>query len=179
MSTARFHLVLTTALAAGLGALSVVALQSPAAVAYPSTGVVSLGSNPVVSGGTSLAIPMDGDAFSTGFITAPAGQDLVVTDLILQPGTDAMTCMEQWDAQVKLGTDTLAQVRLVTPFYYTQGHVTNTHHGEKIALESGIRIPAGQSADLNVLSLYRGGAYCYTSRNASVAVTWSGFLSQP
>ena len=179
MSTTRFHLVLTTTLAASLGALSVVALQSPTAVAYPSTGVVSLGSNPVISGGSSLPIPMEGDASSTGFITAPADQDLVITDLILQPGTDQMTCMEQWDAQLKLGPDTVAQIRLVTPFYYNQGHVTNTHHGEQIALESGIRIPAGQSADFEVQSLYRDGAYCYPTRTASVAVTWSGYLSQP
>ena len=179
MSTTRFHLVLTTALATGLGAISVVALQSPAAIAYPTAGTISSGTNPVISGGSSLVVPFYGSTSSSGLITAPDDQDLVVTDLILQPGTDRMSCIEQWDSRITLDGVTLAQLRLVTPFYYTQGHVTNTHHGDQIALVSGLRIPAGQTAELEVQRAHHDGGYCYDSRIASVAVTWSGYLAQP
>lgn len=179
MSTTRFHLVLTTSLATVLGGMSVLALQSGDAIGYPAGSVVSTGSNPVVSGGTSLAVPYYGSVSTIELITAPADQDLVVTDLILQPGTDRMSCLEQWDAHVTVESQTLAQFLLVTPFYYSGSYISNTHHGDQIHLVSGLRVPAGQSAELQVERNRSDGSYCYDTRVASVAVTWTGYLAQP
>ena len=73
MQTSRFQLGLIATLAAGLGA----ALSSSPAIGYPSGPVVSSGTNPVWAiGGT-----LPGETRTV--LTAPADQDMVVTDVLI------------------------------------------------------------------------------------------------
>jgi hypothetical protein len=178
MATSRFHLLLTTSLAASLGAVSTLAFTVGDVSAYPGPGAVSAGTNPIVSGGTNITVPYYG-ADSTTLVSAPADQDVVITDLVLQTGTNRMSCLEQWSVEVWAGSAKLAQFRVITPMYSSYSYVTNTHHAAQVSLTSGLRIPAGEDALLITTRDSSDGSSCYDTRVGTLAVTWSGYQSQP
>ena len=74
MQTSRFQLGLLATLAVGLG----FSLASSSAVGYPAGAAVSMGTNPIWSKGGAVGT-LPGEAV----ITAPAGSDVIVTDVVL------------------------------------------------------------------------------------------------
>ncbi len=77
MHTSRFQLALTTTLAIGLGATGAAVLIPQTAVGYPAGASVSTGTNPVDAWAGTVG------SSTTSILTAPADQDIVVTDVHL------------------------------------------------------------------------------------------------
>jgi len=120
MQTSRFQLGLIATLAMGMG----VSLSSAEAEGYPSVGAVSLGANPLWARGGQLD---DGSVHLV--ITAPADQDIVVTDFSLHATGSSVSVRMFLDD----GTD-LAYV-----------FANSTYDS---ALVSGIPVPAGRTLQL-------------------------------
>ena len=76
MSNHHFHLSLTVLLSVGLG----YSLSSSTATGYPAGTAISLGSNPVRS--FSGIIDFNTSMVESNIISAPANQDLVVTEIL-------------------------------------------------------------------------------------------------
>ena len=142
MQTSRFQLGLMATLAAGLG----FSLASSEAVGYPAGAAVSMGSNPVWSVG--------GTPDSTETLTAPADQDMVITDVHFS-NTDA-----QWlRVEMQLSGAPVAA-------FTSDG----TADRPSVSLKSGIRVPAGQA-----MTIYFEGYYGLSSSR----YTLSGYYAQP
>jgi len=176
MRTRHLELGLITVLAIGLG----YSLASSNAAGYPAGPVVSMGSNPIVSSGGSLSIPY-GSAASTGLVTAPADQDLIITDLVLDGGTDSLSCIEHWRVDLTIPGETLASSS-VSPRYrvrsdYNYSVDNNFEGASHLRLQSGIRIPAGTTAQIEASSYLVSG--CGTSRSGELIWTMSGYYAQP
>jgi hypothetical protein len=120
MQTSRFQLGLIAILAMCLG----LSLSSTEAVGYPSAGAVSMGSNPLWARAGQLD---DGSIHPV--ITAPADQDIVVTDISLHATGSSVSVRMFLDD----GTD-LAYV-----------FANSTYDS---ALVSGIPVPAGKTLQL-------------------------------
>jgi hypothetical protein len=124
MQTSRFQLGLIATLAVGLG----FSLSSSEAIGYPAGAAVSLGANPLWTVG--------GNTDSTTVISAPEDQEMVITDLILSVGYNA------------LGRATLtASSGAVLGEFYLQSYNSIERH-VRHAFTSGIRIPRGESVTL-------------------------------
>jgi hypothetical protein len=124
MQTSRFQLGLIATLAMGLG----FSLSSSVAVGYPAGSAVSLGANPLWTVG--------GNTDSITEISAPEGQDMVITDLILSPGYNT------------LGRATLTgSSGAVLGEFYLQSYNSIDRH-VRHAFAGGIRIPSGESVTL-------------------------------
>ena len=126
MQTSRFQLGLIATLAVGLG----FALASSDAVGYPAGAAVSLGTNPVWSGGGQIA---SGVALS--IVSAPSDQDVVLTDLLVQMNTSADT--SAWFTLDLDDGTRLGQYKVWT-YANRGGPLEHT-------FASGIRVPAGRS----------------------------------
>ena len=151
MQPTRYHLTLTIGLAAGLGATTSLLLNSPPAEGYP-TSAISVGTNPVDAwAGTFTTTPVT-------VFSAPADQDIVVTDL-------HFSCNYACDQRVVL---TRSDGTLVGSYWISGGYGSSLD-GVSVqqSLTSGLPIPAGQS-----LSAVSTGSY-------TVSYTLSGYLSQP
>lgn len=151
MQTSRFQLGLIATLAAGLG----FSLASSDAVGYPAGAAVSYGSNPVWSiGGT---INRDGTGDVT--LSAPADQDMVVTDVFFNPVYGA----GYLNFTAADGTR-LAYLR-------AQDGSTGTDEGNlDLHFRSGIRVPAGTSVTVTSAD----SEYSYAR-----PYTLSGYYAQP
>ena len=173
MQTSRFQLGLTTCLSIGLGAALTVALTSQVAIGYPA-GAISGGANPVVAAGGSMSMPTTGEATAT-LITAPADQDVILTDLSISGTSDWSSCSERWPVTLSTsGGENVGE--------YTTGiGSTNDYSFPKeleLHLLSGIRVPAGESLEI---STYRDdwGGSCSWSRVATFRWAISGYQAQP
>jgi hypothetical protein len=146
MVTSRFQLGLIAALAAGLG----FSLSSSEAVGYPAGAAVSLGTNPVWSIG--------GDMGSgTHTVVAADGGDLIITDISL-----TSTISSWWGMNVQLSDGTsLAN-------FSGENLPTQSLHRTFL---SGLRIPQGQSLNLNWDAAY--------GANVEYRYTLSGYYAQP
>ena len=133
MQTSRFQLGLIVALAIGLGA----ALSSGPAVGYP-TGAVSTGSNPIWNAGGRLNA-----SSSVTLASAPADQDLILTDLLLTKD-DAATVVE---LQLSDGTD-------VGRFMVRGGDSDKAAELVMHQYATGIRVPAGQTLTMSNTGSY-------------------------
>jgi hypothetical protein len=155
MQTTRFQLSLTTGLALALGVVSTMALLPHTAVGYPAGAAVSAGANPVDSwAGVTTGI----SATPTLVLTAPSGQDLVLTDILL-------SCNHVCDTRVELNRGDGIQVG---NFYVSGGYGTNNDTlAVSHTFESGLLVPAGQSLSINTTSSYL------------VSYTVSGYQAQP
>ncbi len=129
MQTSRFQLGLIATLAVGLG----FSLASSDAVGYPAGAAVSMGSNPVWNHAGEIA-----NNSTVTLATAPADQDLMLTDLFIQT---------QGSLYVSLLLDDDSMVGR----YYAWGAVHNDGGGNSPINQqftSPIRVPAGQSLRL-------------------------------
>jgi hypothetical protein len=120
MQTSRFQLGLIATLALCFG----LSLSSAEAVGYPSSTAVSMGSNPLWARGGEV----DDDVVHS-IITAPADQDVVVTDLFLRATGSSVSVRLFLDD----GTD-LAYI-----------YANSTYDS---ALVSGIPVPAGRTLQI-------------------------------
>ena len=144
MQTTRFQLGLVATLAAGLGA----ALSSSPAIGYPAGPSVSSGTNPVWAIGGTLS----GDTMMV--LTAPADQDMVVTDVLIT----AEAGHERAYLHLEDGTRVLSQdVRATTYIVQPVSH----------QFSSGIRIPAGTYMNMG------------TQWGSTLNYTLSGYYAQP
>ena len=144
MQTSRFQLGLIVTLAAGLGA----ALSSSPAIGYPSGPVVSSGTNPVWAiGGT-----LPGETRTV--LTAPADQDMVVTDVLITIGGG------HEKAYLTLADDTL----VLSQDVIAGGSVSQPVSHQ---FSSGIRIPAGTYLNMG------------TQWDQTLNYAFSGYYAQP
>jgi len=174
MQTSRFHLGLTTALAVGLGATITAVLSPSNAVGYPSA-AISSGTNPIATtGGTVSLSPYPTDGATAALATAPATQDLIVTDLVITGTSDYSDCSERWPVTLSAGGVVLGE--------YTAGigsaNDFSFPEDLKLHLQSGIRVPAGESLEMAIYRDAWGGS-CSWSRTATVRWGLSGYHAQP
>jgi hypothetical protein len=155
MQTSRFQLGLIATLAVGLG----FSLSSSEAIGYPAGAAVSMGANPVWSVGGAV-----GDG-SHVVITAPADQDLVVSDVFFGP--ECINCTLRFSLAVPDGT--LASYRYRNQYYFygpgERGFSYRMDEPVEQSLRSGLRVPAGDSLTLTV--------------DGTVDYTLSGYYAQP
>ena len=148
-----FHV--TVALAIGFGATLSFALSSATAVGYPTGPAVSMGANPVWAEGGEV----DGSTISV--LGAPAGRDVVVTDVVLSYYNS--TCNSRVDLRTNTG-EVLASFRLMQDhWYYGTAQPTRIEH----SFNSGLPIPSGETL---IMQEWGG---------CNVAYTLSGYYAQP
>ena len=146
MQTSRFQLGLVATLAIGLG----FSLSSSQAIGYPSGSAVSMGSNPVWAQGGNFS------GGTAGYITAPADQDMVVTDILLS----TRYSLERANLTLEDGTNV---GQAIIHGYDSDRPATPLSH----QFSSGIRIPAGTYLQIN------------GSWGGDVDYTFSGYYAQP
>mgnify|MGYP004030536749 CR=1 FL=1 len=119
MQTSRFQLGLMAVLAVSLG----FSLASSDAVGYPTGSVVSSGTNPAWNAAGRI-----NGATSRVLVSAPSGQDAMVTDMVLSTNYGSAVL----DLELSDGT-------VVAKYYLTD---TDPMH---INMNTGIQVPEGQS----------------------------------
>jgi hypothetical protein len=150
MLTSRFQLGLIASLAVGLG----FSLASSQAIGYPA-GAISMGMNPLWSTGGNLV------AGSTDIVTAPADQDVVVSDLILTYG--CINCGPRVSLYVD-GTNVASFRYYQQKDYYDDAF--QSPHPIQHAFKSGVHVPAGSTLSMSIDSF-------------DVDYTLSGYYAQP
>ena len=174
----RFHLSLTVGLAVSLGAVATIALSPQDAIGYPAGPAVSVGANPVVHAGGTANWGTSADLF-----TAPADHDIVITDIVLSGNTDSHTCKAQAWVKMDSASGTLGEFSVGTPMLRTSSWVTSGGETNLVVdLASGLRLPAGETAQLSVstdgLSYDCNSPSSYPNR-VRVHYAISGYLAQP
>jgi hypothetical protein len=133
MQTSKFQLGMIAVLALGLG----YTLSSSDAVGYPAGAAVSLGTNPVWSRGGYTSSTAD-------VITAPTGQDIVVSDMIL-----TLACMP-CSPRITMTVDgsTVGSFRYYQAQDYYQDSMQSPYPIGH-SFQSGIHVPAGSTLTLS------------------------------
>ena len=173
MQTSRFQLGLIATLAVGLG----FSLSSSDAVGYPSGPAVSFGTNPVFSVGGSV----DGSG-SASIVTAPADQDIVVTDVHLQSyTTDRCRRAHRSFLQIAGGS---AVAHFETSSAYSEGGfydpVNSSGSLVNQSFGSGILVPAGETLQIETAQSWQySRSGCGYESNGGVRYTVSGYHAQP
>ncbi len=171
----RFHSAITVFLAVALGGAMTIALMPQSAVGYP-TAAISYGQNPVTSSGGSVGL--DGTTTSTSFVVAPGDADTIVTDVSFSIFSSGYTCgAEAWEASVVVDGETIGNWSVWAPheqnkytgYVYTQ----NFSEGRQLSMRSGMRIPAGSTANLVLTPLVTPGGCDW--RTVSMKWMWSGY----
>ena len=175
MHSRFLELALITCLSIGLG----YSLSSSQAIGYPAGPVISTGTNPVFSSGGAFSITVGTDT-SIAAVTAPDDQDLIITDLVLDAGTDDTNCIEHWRVDFTIPGATLASTTVSPRFRresgYGYSYDQNFGQGSHLRLQSGLRVPAGTSAQLEASSIVHGGC---GGRDGQITWTTSGYYAQP
>jgi len=169
---ARFQLMLTTVLAMSLGGMLALSTQVRDAVGYPAA-TISHGQNPIVSVGGAFSLGTS-DTASEILLTAPAEQDVIITDLHFSGTSSTSACSERWPVTLSSDGSTLAA--------YSSGIGSSNDYsypeGFSARLVSGLRVPAGQTLALEVYREAWDGS-CSWSRVASFRWAVSGYMAQP
>jgi hypothetical protein len=171
MQTSRFQLGLIATLAVGLG----FSLASSQAIGYPAGAAVSIGTNPVLSTAGSFTVSSSVDALS-----APADQDIVITDFAASADTTDWDCLERVLVVLTVDGALVGQLSVTTPYLYQHYQVETSGSSEVLHLNSGIRIPAGSALSVStgdVLATSPGS--CWSGREVNIHYTLSGYHSQP
>jgi hypothetical protein len=173
MQTSRFQLGLIATLAVGLG----FSLSSSEAVGYPAGAAVSLGINPVFSvGGTGIS-----SGGASTIVTAPATQDMIVTDVLLQSYTTS-GCKRAHRSALSIGGTLVGDFETSSAFGGSGYHDSMTDGGSQVSQSfgSGIRVQAGETLQISVSQTWdftRTG--CSAEVNGGVRYTISGYYAQP
>ncbi len=175
MQTSRFQLGLVCALSLALG----LALDSGDAIGYPAGTVISSAQNPVVSiGGTAYA-----SEAAKVLLSAPDGQALVVTDVVLTSTSD-IQCMRSHKSELSTSSGAIVgqfETNSGIAAYYnhywgmvSDGRQINHTYG------SGLRIDPGETLYLGVVQT---GSYtrdgCGSTGSHGVRYSISGYHAQP
>jgi hypothetical protein len=167
MPISRFHLVLTTSLAIVLGVNLGHILLPATAIGYPTGTVISTGSNPVVAQGGHLAYHDDEHTL----FTAPADQNIVLTDVVLTGGNTTYDCRGQSRVTLKTSSELVLGI-----FAVDQRASVSSQTGIIVVhYESGLPVPAGESVLIRTDGNY---ASCPASYHY-VDYSISGYLAQP
>jgi hypothetical protein len=176
----RFQFLVTLGLAVGLGAALSQVFVARTADAYPAGVTVSTGTNPIVSVGGSQEFEPSEPA-SLEVMTAPADQDLVITDVRFDLSSGHLQCGEV--ARVTLTTPSLGTVgeySVMSPIVRFYGSETAflAPTNSQQSMASGLRVPAGEALTLTVTHDDWGGSYCTTSYIQELRFTLAGYLAQ-
>ena len=175
MQTSRFQLGLIATLAIGLG----FTLASSEAVGYPTGSAISFHENPVVSiGGTAYA----GEAAKVLF-TAPVGQDLVITDVVLT-STSNLHCQRTHKTEISASSgDVLGQFETSSGYTKTWGSgwgASSDGRAVSHSYNTGLRVAAGDTLLVGVIQT---GLYtvdgCDAEDSHGVRYSVSGYHAQP
>ena len=175
MQTSRFQLGLIAALALCLG----ITLASSEAIGYPAGSAISFRDNPVVSiGGTAYS----GEAAKILF-TAPADQDLVITDVVLG-STSNLVCQRTHKTEISSSSgDVLGQYETASGYTKTWGSgwgASSDGRAVSHSYSAGLRVAAG---DTLLVGVVQTGAYstdsCDSEHSHGVRYSVSGYHSQP
>ena len=165
MSNHHFHLTVTVLLSLGLG----YSLSSSTATGYPAASAISMGSNPVRSfAGT---IDLASGSTVSGIISAPATQDLIVTDIVTGLMQTNYYCYS--NGRLRLVDDS-GTTHAVIPVYTGSLNATPTAP-TYLQGQSGIRIPANTTVHAEWTFSFQN---CPTS-NYDLDYTFGGYLTQP
>ena len=168
MQTSRFQIGLIAALSCALG----LALSTSPAIGYPAGPSVSYGSNPIVSSG-GLVYASE----STTAITAPADQDVILTDVLLSSNSDS-ACLRSHQTALTLSSGIVVGKFVTSSSWARQHYDWDSSPGLSVnhTYGSGIRVPAGETLSLSVTQHWAEGS-CSGSHGVSYSV--SGYQSQP
>ncbi|MCP4816769.1 MAG: hypothetical protein GY888_30015, partial [Planctomycetaceae bacterium] len=167
MSIDRFQLVFTTTLAVATGVLATMALGPSSAEGYPAAASVSYGHNPVMASGGSLPMGESITVFS-----APADQDIIITDVVLTPDAADYYCMAGIQFRLALGSGaSVGTYSMQIKSDYDRGY-TSFSQNVIAQYASGIRIPAGDSLQASADFRYE---YSCDSGSISVSYAMSGY----
>ena len=167
MQTSRFQLGLIVVLAMGLG----FSLSSSEAIGYPAGAAVSHGANPVVSVGGEVS---RGDAARV--MSAPIGQDVVVTDIGIDHYINDTTCIVSTVLTFELESTGEVVAKRVASMNWWSNSYTGGGNQFDVGLNSGVRIPAGDHLRLSTQRIYNDS--CGTSDNRLV-YTLTGYYANP
>jgi hypothetical protein len=113
-------------------------------------------------------------------LSAPEDQDLIITDLVLDAGTNGTSCIEHWRIDFTIPGATLASTSVSPRFRreggYNYSNDNNYGQGSHLSLRSGLRVPAGTVAQLEAISMQHSGC---SSRTGQILWTASGYYAQP
>ena len=160
----NFQALLTTGLAMSLGATLMVVMSSSSATAYPS-GAVSFGANPVWSVGGNVSTSSD------LLITAPAGQNAILSDLVLTMYQNSDQC----ELTITNGAgDNLGEFRLHSNVI---DGTTSTYYHARTAATQPVSIQHTYSSGLSV----EGGDSLYLTETGTCGVSYSisGYYAEP
>ena len=168
MQTSRFQIGLIAALSCGLG----LTLSTGTAIGYPAGSSVSYGSNPIVSSG-GLVLSDE----STSLFTAPADQDVIVTDVLLSSNTN-IYCMRAHQSTLTLSSGTVVGQFDTSSPWAKQHYDWDSSAGLSVnhTYGSGVRVPAGETLTLSASTSWSVGS---CSGEYGVAYSISGYQSQP
>jgi len=167
----RFQLLITTSLAIATGGLATLVLGSRNAQGYPAGSAISYGHNPVVAYGGNLF-----NGSTTTVITAPADQDIIVSDVVLTPDSTDHTCVAGLQFRLELGSGPSVGTYAMQIKTDAERSYTNTSQNVVAQYSSGIRVPAGDTLQAAVNHSYE---YNCTRSELSVAYAVSGYIAQP
>lgn len=168
MQTSRFQIGLIAILSCALG----LAMSTGTAIGYPAGPSVSSGSNPIVSSG---GLVYAGE--STTVFTAPADQDVIVTDVLLSSNSSGQ-CLRAHQSTLTLSSGTVVGKFDTSSSWIKQYYDWDSSAGLSVnhTYGSGLRVPAGESLSLSATQTSAGGA---CSGTYGVAYSLSGYHSRP
>ena len=170
MSTTQ-HLI-STSLAFLLGATAILFYSQQKADAALPGSAISYGQNPVTSiGGTAY------DGETKVLFTAPADQDIIVTDLILTSYSD-MDCKRNHKSEIILGSGAVLG-QFETHSSISRGSYSSSAGlAVQHAFSSGVRIPANDTLTFVVTQTGADGSCSGTGANYGVRYMLSGYYAQ-
>jgi len=157
---------LNIVLAMLLGIAGTVALTSTPAVGYPAS-AVSTGFSPIVS-----AAGRHNDTQTTLLLEATE-HDVVITDVVLSMSSDNNDyCMVSFAHKLQLSDGTIIG-ELAAGMHSPAANQPNVDPTVSMRLQSGLRVPAGDSLTMQTDRRYKNGC-----GDATVHYTVSGYLAQ-
>ena len=169
MQTSGFQICLIASMAMALGAT----LRSGPAIGYPAAATVSTGVNPVVNYGGTIY-----DYGDESLFTAPADQDVVITDVVLTPGETNPQCRGLSHVRMTDGSSPLAEFHVGLGWGYSSGtgsSRTDFASQTQAHFQSGLRVPAGSSLSISVERMWS--EACHSGMD--IAYVISGYVAQP
>ena len=167
MQTSRFQLGLIAALAMGLG----FSLSSSEAIGYPAGAAVSHGANPVVSVGGELS-----RGSSERVVSAPTGQDIVVTDIGVDHFVNDTSCITSTMLTFELESTGEVLAKRVASMNWWSNSYAGAGNQFDVNMNSGVRVPAGDHLRLVTTRILTDS--CGTSDNKLV-YTLTGYYANP
>ena len=138
---------------------------------------VNYGQNPVVSHAGTVQM-----GTSETVVTPPSNQDIVFTDISLMPYTDDGDCLYFQEVELRLLSGTVVGSYEVTNSFLTCYYDCDGAAGTVVQqhLDSGIRVPAGDSLEIEVsmTSRINGRGNCSNGSNSGIRYTLSGYLAR-